>query len=106
MRVFLGHTFTARRREIAEALMALPGTEVAAFDPKGQPAAPGVRPVTFPLPPAPEIERPEVREFAGKVAQAEAAARAALELRRDGFTPDVICGDANTADTLYLKDVL
>ncbi len=54
MRVFLGHTFTARRREIAEALMALPGTEVVAFDPKGQPAAPGVRPVTFPLPPAPE----------------------------------------------------
>ncbi len=28
MRVFLGHTFTARRREIAEALMALPGAEV------------------------------------------------------------------------------
>ncbi|GJD81998.1 glycosyltransferase [Methylobacterium gregans] len=105
MRVFLGHTFTARRREIAEAITAIPGTEVAAFDPKGQPVAPGVRPVTFPLPPAPEIERAEVREFAGKVAQAEAAARAALELRRDGFTPDVICGDANTADTLYLKDV-
>lgn len=105
MRVFLGHTFTARRREIAEALVALPGTEVAAFDPKGLPAAPGVRPVTFPLPAAPAIEPAQVREFASKVAQAESAARAALELRRAGFTPDVICGDANTADTLYLKDV-
>ena len=105
MRIFFGHTFTARRREIAEALMAIRDTEVGAFDPKGMPAAPGVRPVTFPLPLAPDIETPHVREFASKVAQAESAARAALELRASGFTPDVICGDANTADTLYLKDV-
>lgn len=105
MRVFIGHSFTTRRREIAALLAADPANTVVTFDTKAQPLAPGVRSVSFAGGGKADFSSPLTGDFQTKIARAEAAARAARELRASGFTPDVICGEASAGDTLFLKDV-
>lgn len=105
MRVFIGHSFTPLRREIAARLAADPTNTVFTFDPKGQPLAPGVQAVSFAAGGREDFSSPLTGDFQTKMARAAAAAQAAMELRAMGFTPDVICGEASAGDTLFLKDV-
>ena len=46
-----------------------------------------------------------VTDFESKVVRAEAAAVAAIGLRDQGFTPDVICAHPGWGETMFLKDV-
>lgn len=43
--------------------------------------------------------------FAGQARRGEQVARAALQLKREGFTPDVIIGHPGWGETLFLADV-
>ena len=48
---------------------------------------------------------PWAQEFETKVIRGEACARAALELRDGGFTPDVIVANPGWGESLFLRDV-
>ena len=48
---------------------------------------------------------PWAQEFETKVIRGEACAAAALELKRDGFSPDVIVANPGWGESLFLRDV-
>ncbi len=49
---------------------------------------------------------PWSQDFETKILRGEACARAALDLVRDGFVPDVICANPGWGESLFLKDAL
>ena len=49
---------------------------------------------------------PWAQDFETKILRGEACARAALELARQGFVPDVICANPGWGESLFLKDAL
>lgn len=108
MRVLFVHqNFPAQYIHIAPALAARPGWEVVALtmtDPA--PAMPNVRVVRH------AVQRgttPGVHSYAAdfeaKTLRGESAGRAALKLRAEGFSPDIICGHPGWGETLFLRDV-
>ncbi|WP_298957786.1 glycosyltransferase family 4 protein [uncultured Methylobacterium sp.] len=104
--LFVHQNFPGQYRHVAPALAARPGCEVVALGINPSPPLPGVRHVRYPIEArqVPGVHR-LAREFETKVIRAEAAARAALALRAEGFVPDVICGHPGWGETLFLKDV-
>ena len=105
MNILLVHqNFPGQYRHLAPALAAR-GHRVVALGTK-QVAIPGVELIQY------GAERggttgihPFSAEFEKKVILGEAAARAAIALKDNGFTPDIICGHPGWGETLYLKDV-
>jgi len=69
-------------------------------------APPGVQLRPYKLLRAPAADtHPLLREQESKVLRAEACAAAAMQLKRDGFTPDVIVAHPGWGETLFIKDV-
>ncbi len=107
MRVLFVHqNFPGQYRHVAPALAARPGTEVVALGINPAPALPGVRHLRYTVPgcSTPGIH-PLAANFETATLRGEAAARAALALKAEGFSPDVICGHSGWGETLFLKDV-
>lgn len=107
MRVLFVHqNFPGQYRHVAPALAARPGTEVVALGINPAPALPGVRHVRYTVAgrSTPGIH-PPAADFETATLRGEAAARAALALKAEGFVPDVICGHSGWGETLFLKDV-
>ncbi|ACA18195.1 glycosyl transferase group 1 [Methylobacterium sp. 4-46] len=107
MRVLFVHqNFPGQYRHVAPALAARPGHAVVALGINPAPPLPGVRHLRYAVEgrSTPGIHR-LAQDFETKVLRGEAAARAALRLREEGFAPDVICGHPGWGETLFLKDV-
>ncbi|MGX7705973.1 glycosyltransferase [Methylobacterium sp. Gmos1] len=107
MRVLFVHqNFPGQYRHVAPALAARPGTEVVALGINPAPVLPGVRHVRYAVAgrSTPGIH-PLAASFETATLRAEAAARAGLALKAEGFCPDVICGHSGWGETLFLKDV-
>ncbi|TNC14371.1 glycosyltransferase [Methylobacterium terricola] len=107
MRVLFVHqNFPGQYRHVAPALAARPGTEVVALGINPAPALPGMRHVRYAVPgrSTPGIH-PLAANFETATLRSEAAARAGLALKAEGFAPDVICGHSSWGETLFLKDV-
>ncbi|AWB23665.1 glycosyl transferase family 1 [Methylobacterium currus] len=107
MRVLFVHqNFPGQYRHVAPALAARPGTEVVALGINPAPALPGVRHVRYAVAGRSTAGiHPLAANFEAATLRGEAAARAALALKAEGFSPDVICGHSGWGETLFLKDV-
>ncbi|GJD92613.1 D-inositol-3-phosphate glycosyltransferase [Methylobacterium hispanicum] len=107
MRVLFVHqNFPGQYRHIAPALGQMPGNEVVALGMAERPQMPGIRYVRYGLK---RTSTPGIHalaeDFEAKVIRAEAAARACLRLKAEGFAPDIIVAHPGWGETLLLKDV-
>ena len=106
MRVLFVHqNFPGQYKHLAPALAAR-GHEAVSLSLGATAQLPGVRNVTYQLArgTSPGIH-PWVMDTETKVIRGEAAARAAMELRAQGFSPDIICAHPGWGEALFLKDV-
>ncbi|SMF95344.1 Glycosyltransferase involved in cell wall bisynthesis [Methylomagnum ishizawai] len=107
MRVLFVHqNFPGQYQRLAPRLAADPGNQVVVLCAHRRPLPPGLQALRYTVRPDfasglhPWLETTETRVLMG-----EAAARAALELKRGGFTPDAICAHPGWGEALFLKDV-
>ncbi|SMP64722.1 Glycosyltransferase involved in cell wall bisynthesis [Desulfonatronum zhilinae] len=104
--LFVHQNFPGQYLHLAPALAADPRNQVLALSTRTGVSLPGVRIHTYRIPrqPTPNIH-PWLAEQEVKVLRGEAVARAAMELRGQGFSPDVICVHPGWGEALFLKDV-
>lgn len=104
--LFIHQNFPGQFIHLSAALARKKGNKVMALTVSQYPAPPGVlvRPYTMLRPAAPETH-PLLRDEDNKVRHAEACAAAALQLKREGFTPDVIVAHPGWGEALFMKEV-
>lgn len=106
--LFIHQNFPGQFKALAPALARDPANEVVAFTMQKNPAPAwqGVRLVGYqPARGSTPNVHPWVTDFETKTIRAEAVFRAALALREEGFTPDVIIAHHGWGESLFLKDV-
>lgn len=104
--LFVHQNFPGQYRHLAQRLAAEPGHRVVALCAHQRPLPPGIEAVRYS--PAPQFAtglHPWLETTETRVIMGEAAARAALALKRTGFSPDVICAHPGWGEALFLKDV-
>ncbi|MBL8352195.1 MAG: glycosyltransferase family 4 protein [Burkholderiaceae bacterium] len=111
MKILLVHqNFPGQYKHLVTALAGAPGVQVVAMGDHQnvamRPAPPGIERVTYSptREPAPAVH-PYLRHVEKAVLRGQATARKALELRRRGFVPDLICVHAAWGEALYLRDI-
>lgn len=107
MRVLFIHpNFPSQFVHVAAALARLPGHSVVALSQHAGPAPEGVQLRQYALlrKPAGSVD-PIVAGHELAVMHAQACAVAALQLKKDGFTPDVIVAHPGWGDAMFIKDV-
>lgn len=107
MRVLFVHqNFPGQFKYLAPVLAQQPGHEVVALAMREDPKLPRVRHVRYQVGrgSTPQIH-PWAVDFESKLIRAEAAARAASQLKASGFVPDLICVHPGWGESLFLKDV-
>lgn len=107
MRILLLHqNFPGQFRHVAQAWSQQPGWQVIGL---GRDTAPGMTDVPwfrYRLHREPtKAQHPYLRQMETAVLHGQAVARALLELKRRGFTPDVILAHPGWGETLYARDV-
>ena len=106
--LFVHQNFPGQFKHLAPALAARPGHEVVALTMQKDPPAAwrGVRLVGYRAGrgSSPTIH-PWVGDFEAKAIRGEAAFRAALRLKAEGFTPDAIVAHPGWGESLFLKEV-
>jgi glycosyltransferase involved in cell wall biosynthesis len=107
MRVLFVHqNFPGQYKHLAPALAARPDSEVVALSINKQPPMAGVKIIHYePKRGSSKEIHPWIADFETKVIRGEAAAKAALALKEQGFSPDVICAHPGWGESLFLKDV-
>jgi glycosyltransferase involved in cell wall biosynthesis len=108
--LFVHQNFPGQYRHVAAALAQTPGWEVAALGDvkniKQRPAIPGVKLAGYPSPqPATPRTHHYVTPLEGAVRRGQAVAKACIELKKRGFTPDLIHAHPGWGEALFLKDV-
>jgi glycosyltransferase involved in cell wall biosynthesis len=104
--LFVHQNFPGQYLHLAPALAADSKNQVVALSTRTGVSLPGVRVACYAIPgsPSPGIH-PWLAEQEVKVLRGEAVARAARQLRDQGFHPDVICAHPGWGEALFLKDV-
>jgi glycosyltransferase involved in cell wall biosynthesis len=103
--LFVHQNFPAQYRHLAPALAAR-GHEVRALAINASPPLPGVTVHRYRVKNGTSKEiHPWAAETETKVLRGESCARAALELKAGGFTPDVICAHPGWGEALFLREV-
>ena len=103
--LFVHQNFPGQYAHLAPALAAEAGNEVYVLAREGRAGLPGITVQPYSVAPPPQPVHPLAAELQTKVARGEAAARAAIQLDKRGFRPDVICGHVGWGETLFLKDI-
>ena len=107
MRILIIHqNFPGQFRRIAQAWAAMPGRQVVGIGHHGCPGVPGVRCLSYKLHRKPNSQQHHyLQRMEPAVLHGQAVARLLIELKRQGFTPDVILAHPGWGETLYAKDV-
>lgn len=107
MKILLVHqNFPGQFKHLLPALLANPANEVVAFTMNPCPEISGLRVVRYAAAKSTGKDvHPWVAETETKVIRGDAAFRAALTLKSEGFTPDVILAHPGWGESLFLKDV-
>ncbi|MFD2366662.1 glycosyltransferase family 4 protein [Pseudoduganella sp. GCM10020061] len=107
MRILLVHqNFPGQFKHLAQALAADPANEVVAFAMNNYEGGPRIRAVHYqPARGTSQSTHRWVVDLEAKVIRGEAAFHAALQLREQGFIPDVIIAHPGWGESLFLKDV-
>lgn len=107
MKILLVHqNFPGQFKHLVPALLANPANEVVAFTMNPCPPIAGLRVVQYTAAKSTGKDvHPWVAETETKVIRGDAAFRAALKLKSEGFTPDVILAHPGWGESLFLKDV-
>ena len=104
--LFVHQNFPGQFKHLAPALAALPGVEVVALCIGQAPTMPGVRVVRYQTGRGSSATiHPWLADFEAKTIRGDAAFRAALELKAQGFTPDAIVAHPGWGESLFLKEV-
>lgn len=104
--LFVHQNFPGQYLHLAPALAADPKNQVVALSARDGVNLPGVRVLRYAIPNAPNTGiHPWLAEQQVKVLRGEAVARAARQLRDQGFRPDVVCAHPGWGEALFLKDV-
>jgi len=103
--IFVHQNFPGQYRHVAPALAAR-GDEVIGLGENPGPALPGVRHIRY-APPA--AGNPTTHRYLQRLERAtyrgQQAARAAMELRAQGFRPDLVCCHPGWGEALFLREV-
>jgi glycosyltransferase involved in cell wall biosynthesis len=104
--LFVHQNFPGQYLHLARHLGADPRNEVVFITQRQDATLPGVRKVVYkPARPVTKGVHHYVRETEGAVLNAQAVARAAMQLKDSGFVPDVMLGHNGWGEIWYLKDV-
>ena len=104
--LFVHQNFPGQYLHLAPALAAEPKNQVVALSARDGVNLPGVGVVRYAIPNVPKAGiHPWLAEQQVKVLRGEAVARAARQLRDQGFRPDVVCAHPGWGEALFLKDV-
>ena len=112
MKLLFSHqNFPGQYKHLAPAFAADPGNEVVAI--RAEPGAAklehlpkNIRQLTYALPRGAAAETHHyIRGFENAVRRGQQVARTAMELRRTGFVPDIICAHPGWGEAIYLKDI-
>ena len=104
--LFIHQNFPGQFRHIAQAWAARPGWQVLAIGRDTAPGVPGVQCLKYkPHRQTAPKQHPYLRRMEDAVLHGQAVARLLLDLKRQGFTPDVIVAHPGWGETLYAKDV-
>lgn len=107
MRVLFVHqNFPGQFKHLAPALAASPGVEVRSLAMREDLNLPGIQHLRYAVSRSSSTQcHPWVVDAESKVIRAEAAAKAAVQLRHAGFVPDLVCVHPGWGEGLFLKDV-
>ena len=107
MKILLVHqNFPGQFKHLVPALLRNPGNQLVAFTMNPCQEIGGLRVVRYQAAKGTSQDvHPWVAETETKVIRAEAAFRAALQLKKDGFYPDVILAHPGWGESLFLKEV-
>jgi glycosyltransferase involved in cell wall biosynthesis len=104
--LFVHQNCPGQYKHLAPRLAADPGNQVVFITKPGKPELPKVRKVEYTPARSPRRSTHHyLRQIEDGVLNGQGAVRAAMELKRQGFTPDVICAHMGWGEGLYLKDV-
>ena len=104
--LFIHQNFPGQFKHLAPALAARPGHQVVAMHINATSALPGVRTLRYaPQPGKIEGGHRWLTDLQAKVIRGEAAYRAALKLKGEGFSPDVIVAHPGWGESLFLLEV-
>lgn len=107
MKLLIIHqNFPGQFRHMAESWSRLRGWEVIGLGRDTAPGMPSVKWLKYTLHrPPKQDQHPYLRQMETAVLHGQAVARSLLELKRRGFTPDVILAHPGWGETLYARDV-
>ncbi len=104
--LFVHQNMPGQYKHLAPALAKDPANEVAFITKEGKPDIPGILKATYKIirGATPNIHQYLTR-LEDQVLHGQGAARAALDLQKRGFEPDVICAHTGWGEALFLRDV-